>query len=118
MVRLHGAGDGRLEPKALTCTDRTSWLRRTPHSPVSGGSPRLPFRDDAAWHGPFASDGVRRPSAAGAGVPALQVRRGDDQARLTGLNLPLEHGDLVAHDQYPGILGAVRAVRAGDQGRS
>ena len=74
-----------------------------------------------------------------AGVPAQQVRRGDDQARLTelaagqqpgqrgqdrppgpgqprGLNLPLEHGDLVAHDQDPGILGAVRAVRAGEQG--
>ena len=44
MVRLHGAGDGRLGPKALACTGRTSWLRRTPHSPVSGGSPQLPYR--------------------------------------------------------------------------
>ena len=36
--------DGRPGPKAPACTGRTSWLLRTPHSPVSGGSPRLPYR--------------------------------------------------------------------------
>ena len=36
MVRLPGAGDGRPGPKAPARTGRTSWLRRTAHSPVSG----------------------------------------------------------------------------------
>jgi len=43
ILTVHGAEDGRLGP-ALACTDRTSWLRRSPHSLVSGGSPRLPSR--------------------------------------------------------------------------
>ena len=45
MVRLHGAEDGRLGPKAPACTGRTSWLRRTQHRPViSGASPQLRYR--------------------------------------------------------------------------
>ena len=72
-----------------------------------------------------------------AGVPAQQVRRGDDQARLTelaagqqpgqrgqdrppgpgqprGLNLPLEHGDLVAQEEDLSVLST---IRAGEQGK-
>ena len=45
MVRLHGAEDERLGPKAPACTGQTSWLRRTRYRPViSDGSPRLRHR--------------------------------------------------------------------------
>ena len=71
------------------------------------------------------------------GVPAQEGARGDDQAQLAeltagqqpgqrghdrpvgpgqprGLDLALEHGDLMAQDQDLGILGAVRPGKQGE----
>ena len=69
MIRLHGAGDGRLEPEAPACTGRTSWLRRTPPSPVSGGSPRLPYWGGSRKPSSPSPDGKRAAPSAGALYP-------------------------------------------------